>query len=140
MINLQCHIPGWYLEILTYMINQNLYKTSILILKVLPSILALFYLVANIFGSFKIYIPVLSYFGSLSLLPAIFILVSSKVFNFCIVHRLPIYFILLINFVNLLLLKFQVPCISYLWIIGIITLIFIIVSCIFKYKKKCLKQ
>ena len=85
------------------MIKQKLYKINILILKILPLILALFYFLWNVLCALGVSIKLFSYLGSLSIIPAIFILISSKTFEFCVTHRIPIYFILTVDLINYVL-------------------------------------
>jgi len=82
------------------MIEKNLYKLELLILKSLPILIALCYLINTILSYFKIDLIFLSIIGGMSLLPIIFILVSSFVFKFCIYHRLPIYYIIISDVIN----------------------------------------
>lgn len=82
------------------MIEKDLYKLELLILKSLPILIALCYLLNTVLSYFKIDFAFLSVIGGLSLLPIIFILVSSFVFKFCIYHRLPIYYIIVSDIIN----------------------------------------
>ena len=82
------------------MIEKQLYKLELLLIKSLPLGIALCYLLNTILSYFKIDAVILSYLGGMSILPIAFILVSSFVFKFCIYHRLPIYYIILSDIIN----------------------------------------
>lgn len=82
------------------MIEKNLYKLELLLLKSLPLGIGLCYLLNNILSYFDIDILIFSILGGISILPIAFILVSSFVFKFCIYHRLPIYYIILSDILN----------------------------------------
>lgn len=82
------------------MIEKDLYKLELLLIKSLPLGIALCYLLNTILSYFKIDAPILSYLGGMSILPIVFILVSSFVFKFCIYHRLPIYYIIVSDIIN----------------------------------------
>ena len=80
-------------------LNKALYKIELYIIKTIPYLLALFYLLNTTLSYFYIDVPVISYIAGVSLLPLLFFYISSFVFKFCIYHRLPIYYI----FINWLL-------------------------------------
>lgn len=82
------------------MIEKNLYKLELLLLKSLPLGIGLCYLLNNILSYFSIDILIFSILGGISILPIVFILVSSFVFKFCIYHRLPIYYIIFSDILN----------------------------------------
>lgn len=82
------------------MIDKTLHKLELLVLKNLPILIALCYLLNTILSYFKIDFAILSAIGGLSLLPIVFILISSFVFKFCIYHRLPIYYVILSDIIN----------------------------------------
>lgn len=82
------------------MVDKVLYKLELLVLKSLPILIALCYLTNSILSYFGIDFIFLSLLGGLSILPIIFILISSFVFKFCIYHRLPIYYIIFSDIIN----------------------------------------
>ena len=75
------------------LLQKSLYKIELYIIKVIPYILALFYLINTALSYFYIDIPLISYIAGVSLLPLLFFYITSFVFRFCIYHRLPIYYI-----------------------------------------------
>ena len=80
--------------------NKTLYKLFLMTLKYLPHLIGTLYF---IYAILSMYIDVyfMNYIISLSILPLLYMLISSFVFKFCFVHRLPIYYILIMNILNL---------------------------------------
>lgn len=118
------------------MIEKNLYKLELLLIKSLPLLIAICYLFNTILSYFNIDAPILSYLGGMSLLPIIFILISSFVFKFCIYHRLPIYYIIVSDIINYYDLYVGIPLSNrWLFVINmIIAGIFIILIVLTKAK------
>lgn len=118
------------------MLDKTLYKLELLILKSLPILIALCYLLNTILSYFNIDFVLLSVIGGLSLLPIIFILVSSFVFKFCIYHRLPIYYVMISDIISCYDLYIGIPLSNrWLFIVNmIIAGIFIILIVISKAK------
>ena len=76
--------------------SKTLYKIEIGLLKIIPMILAGIYLSNTILSYFlDIDLILLSYIGGISLLPLIFLYLSSYVFRFCIYHRVFLHYILI---------------------------------------------
>ena len=74
--------------------SKTLYKIEIGLLKIIPMILAGIYLSNTILSYFlDIDLVLLSYIGGISLLPLIFLYLSSYVFRFCIYHRVFLHYI-----------------------------------------------
>ena len=74
--------------------SKTLYKVEIGLLKIIPMILAGIYLSNTILSYFlDIDLIILSYIGGISLLPLIFLYLSSYVFRFCIYHRVFLHYI-----------------------------------------------
>ena len=82
------------------MIDKTLYKIELLLLKYLSVTIGLCYLLNTILSYFGIDFIFLSIIAGLSILPAIFILVSSYVFKFCIYYRLPVYYAIVSDIIN----------------------------------------
>lgn len=74
--------------------SKTLYKVEIGLLKIIPMVLAGIYLSNTILSYFlNIDLIILSYIGGISLLPLIFLYLSSYVFRFCIYHRVFLHYI-----------------------------------------------
>lgn len=122
------------------MIEKNLYKLELLLIKSLPLGIALCYLLNSILSYFKINAPILSYLGGMSILPVIFILVSSFAFKFCIYHRLPIYYIIVSDILNYYDLYVGIPISNRgLLILNIIIAGIFIILIVFTKAKICKK-
>lgn len=75
-------------------LSKALYKGILLFLKVISYVITFIYVVYTAFAFFDIDLIFLGYLAHMSVLPWIFIILASFVFKFCIVHRLPLYYIL----------------------------------------------
>lgn len=73
--------------------DKLLYKIEIAVLKVIPMIIAGCYFLNTTLSYFGIDTPLFSYIGGLSLLPLIFLWLSSFVFKFCVYHRMFLYYV-----------------------------------------------
>ena len=74
--------------------NKNLYKLELLFLKVLPIILAVFYFIGTVLSvNEDLEISFISYISSVSLIPLLFMYLSSYVFQFCEYHRMFLHYI-----------------------------------------------
>lgn len=74
-------------------VGKSLYKIELLIIKVIPFIIMLCYVLNSTLSYFNINGEIFSVIGGQSILTWIFLYVSSFVFRFCIYHRLPLYYI-----------------------------------------------
>lgn len=83
-------------------IAKSLYKLDLYLIKITPFIISVGYIINNVLLSFNIHVPFLDDIINLSLIPFIVLYISSFVFKFCIYHRLPLYYILFINIINLI--------------------------------------
>ena len=81
-------------------VGKYLYKIELLLIKVIPFIIMCCYVVNSVLSYFEINTIILSIIGGMSILPLIFLFVSSFVFRFCIYHRLPLYYILITDIIN----------------------------------------
>ena len=116
--------------------DKTLYKLELLLIKILPLGIALCYLLNNILSYFNIDAVVLSYIGGMSILPILFILVSSFAFKFCIYHRLPIYYIIISDIINFYDLYIGIPISNKAFLVINMTIagIFIFLIILFKFK------
>lgn len=78
--------------------NKVLYKVDIWYLKIIPSLLFVVYSLCFIFSCSKTWIITWANIGFLSLIPALYIILSSYTFQFCATHRIPIYCELSLNY------------------------------------------
>lgn len=117
--------------------SKILYKTEVLIIKFIPFILAVAYFINTTLSICNIDIPLLSYLTGLSLLPWLFILISSFVFKFCTWHRIPLYYILVNDLLNIVDSIWEIPIENRSYLGIHIVLFFICFITIFALRKKC---
>lgn len=78
------------------------HKLFLIILKYIPILIGIAYFIASVFSCFGIYLVVLNTIFYMSPITALFILIASATFKFCIWHRLPIYYALLLHGISIL--------------------------------------
>lgn len=79
---------------------KMLYKAEIWLLKVIPMTIAALYLTNTITSYLGLDLPVFSLIGGLSILPWLFLYVSSFVFKFCLYHRMFLYYTLVCDVIS----------------------------------------
>lgn len=79
-------------------LRSKLYKAEITLIKALPFLLAVLYLIATVLDYYMISSTIINYIA-LGIL-YVFIYISSYVFKFCGYHRMPIHYIVLINILS----------------------------------------
>lgn len=89
--------------------NKLLYKIQLYLLKVLPMLIALAYLLNTILSLNGIDIPALSYIAGMSIIPLIFMYTSSYVFRFCSYHRMFLHYIVVNDIINIYDLYVGIP-------------------------------
>lgn len=117
--------------------SKTLYKVEILLLKFVPFIVATIYFINTVLSIFIIDVPALSYIAGISLLPFIFILLSSFVFKFCVYHRVPLYYILLNDALNTIDSYYDIPIENRTFLIIHLVIFFMCFITIFTLRKKC---
>lgn len=80
--------------------DKTLYKLELYLLKVIPMLLALIAFLNTVLSYFDIDLVIWSYIGSVSLLPLIFLYMSSYVFRFCEYHRMFLHYVIVTNVLN----------------------------------------
>lgn len=89
--------------------SKLLYKIQLYLLKVLPMLIALAYLLNTILSLNGIDIPALSYIAGMSIIPLIFMYTSSYVFRFCGYHRMFLHYIVVNDIINIYDLYVGIP-------------------------------
>lgn len=74
-------------------ITRDLHRLLLFSLKVIPMLLALVSLLNTILSYMDIDVPLLSYIGGISLLPLLFLYLSSYAFRFCNYHRMFLHYV-----------------------------------------------
>lgn len=80
--------------------NKTLYKILLILLKYIPIIIGIGYMLNTLLLLFGINLAFLSFFIGISLLPWLFLYISSFVFKFCSYHRAFLYYVLAIDGIN----------------------------------------
>ena len=116
--------------------NKTLYKIFLIVLKYVPFVIGMSYLICiivGLFGNIPMILPSLFY---LSPVTAAVWICASFVFKCCIWHRLPIYYTLLLDSINTfdVYSSIQISASEMLFVYLIITLIFILLGMYFKNK------
>lgn len=81
--------------------SKLLYKVLLIILKVIPTIIALSYLLNTIISYFGYSANILSHLFGVSLITWLFLLISSIVYRYCIYHRMFLYYIVITDSLNI---------------------------------------
>jgi hypothetical protein len=124
--------------------TKELYKIDLFLLKLLPMIMAFSYMVAQYAALFNIgsgpifVLQVVTHYLGLLLAPMMFMLISSKVFQFCNYHRMFIYYILVIQLMNITNWYFKIPIsnLAYNVTQDVITVGFLLTALIMYIKKR----
>lgn len=80
--------------------SKILYRSEIELLRILPMLLAFIYVLNTILSYFNIDILLPSILGGISLLPLLFLYVSSYAFKFCSYHRMFLHYIVIVDVLN----------------------------------------
>lgn len=79
---------------------EKLHKLFLIFVKYLPLVIAIGYFINAILTSLGIIYPTIMHIFYLSPITALFILCASFVFKFCIWHRLPIYYCIILHIIS----------------------------------------
>lgn len=81
--------------------NKITHKLLILVIKYIPMVITLFYILNTVLCKIEIDAPVISNISGVSLLTWLFLYLSSIVFQFCVYHRIFLYYILVTDLINI---------------------------------------
>lgn len=109
-------------------LNKQLHIIELKLIKILPPLLAFIYFCNTLLSIFKIDIVVLSYIGGFSLIPLIFMYVTSYAFKFCEYHRMFLHYIVVNNIISLYDYYYLIP-LDVLWF----TALHVSIFCIFLF-------
>ena len=107
-------------------LRKGNYKLHLFIVKISPYILALIYALNVLLSYFYIETTWAGYIGHLALIPAFSLISQSFVLKFCIYHRLPIYYILVNDAINVYDYFYGIPIGDKDWLLLNIVLIWIV--------------
>ena len=108
--------------------NRTLYKAVLGTLRIIPMLLAFVCLMNTTLSYFGIDAPVLSYIGGVSVLPLVFLYLSSYAFRFCSYHRMFLHYVLLNWILNIVDYYIGIPVSD-----KNLFLMYLIVTCIFLF-------
>ena len=119
-------------------ILKSEHKIFLILLKYIPFILSVSYFINTILEIHGIDTMWLSVLSGTGFIPAIFILLLSYIFRYCVYHRLPIYYVMLNNFVNWLTYayNFNMSVCMYLSWFMVVTAMFCIITTILYIKDR----
>lgn len=127
--------------------EEHLSKKNVVILirflKIVPMLLAICESINSVLYFLNIDIPALSYIGGISFIPLLFIYISSWTYKFCSYHRMFLYYVAVINIINIIDFTYNIPIsnLSMLSIHAAITAIFLfIILYLYRKEKLCYKQ
>lgn len=80
--------------------SKTLYKIELLLLKIIPMLMSVCSLCNSILSYLDIEVVILNYIGGVSILPLIFLYLSSYVFKFCEYHRMFLHYLLITDIIN----------------------------------------
>ena len=111
-------------------VNKYMYKVFLFILRGIPYIIALCYIIFTTAFYFCLELNVIGYIGSCSILTWLFLYISSFVFRFCKYHRIPLYYVFLNDIINIIDTYIGLPIstnslfVLHIVLIGIIVIIY----------------
>ena len=122
--------------------ERRVYKLLIGTLKIIPMVLAITTMTGTLFSFFNINPSVLSFMGSVSLFPLIFLYLASYAFRFCIYHRMFLHYIVANNILVYADYLFGIPVsnISLFMIHSVIIGLFLFLVLYFYKREKCCRQ
>ena len=120
--------------------SKILYKIELLLLKIIPMLMALCSACNSILSYFDIDVVFINYIGGVSILPLVFLYLSSYVFKFCAYHRMFLHYLLITDIINVYDYHIGIPLddLKYLCLHMIVTIIsmFIILHLYINRKEK----
>lgn len=106
-------------------LDKYLYKIELYVLKIIPMLLALCSFLNTTLFYFGINLPILTYIGGISFLTLGFLYLSSYVFKFCSYHRMFLHYILVVNIISYIDMKFGIEVSNFSLFILYMTIAFI---------------
>lgn len=118
--------------------NKNLYKLTAMLIKYLPSGLALWQILMTGLNYIGITVPVMGFLGGSSLIVLVLLYLLSYLFQYCYLYRIPLAYNLTMN--TLVLLRnykvLTMPILDLYQLFMIVTGIFILIFVYFMYKNR----
>lgn len=82
--------------------NKNLYKIFLIVIKYIPTILAILKLLTLITNYLQFRVFILTCVGGTSLIMLLLLYLISYIFKFCLTHRLPLHYVTIISILTML--------------------------------------
>ena len=82
--------------------NKNLYKIFLIVIKYIPTVLAICKVITLITQYFKFRIFILTCIGGTSLIMLLLLYLISYIFKFCLTHRLPLHYVTTVSVLTML--------------------------------------
>ena len=122
--------------------ERRVYKLLIGLLKIIPMLLAITTIAGTMLSFFELNPSILSFIGSVSLFPLIFLYLASYAFRFCIYHRMFLHYIVANNILVYADYFVGIPVInlSLLMIHTILIGIFLFLVLYFHRRERCCRQ
>lgn len=117
--------------------DRNLYKLLLTIIKYMPIIMAMLFVLGIICNVFGVSSFIISCICGTSIFTLVLLYLLSYVFRFCYLYRLPLYYVTISN-ILIILYKFKI-IISILFVIRLLALVlglFLIIYIIYWYKNR----
>lgn len=83
-------------------VNKYLYKVFLYLIKIIPMVIAVLFILNSVLSYFDIDVIIFSYIGGISVLPLLFFYLTSYVFNFCNYHRMFLHYISITWAINII--------------------------------------
>lgn len=122
--------------------SKHLYKLELYLLKMIPVLISVLFLINTILFYFDIHLEIISYISGVSLIPWLFLYISSFVFKFCLYHRMFLYYIGVSECICYYDYEVGIPVTDrlYMYIHTTLFIITLLLSVYFKFKhEKCKK-
>lgn len=118
--------------------SKILYKIELFLLKIIPMLMAVCSACNSILSYFDIEVTIINYIGGVSLLPLIFLYLSSYVFKFCAYHRMFLHYLLIVDIINIYNYHIGIPLnnLEYLCLHMIVTIISMFITLYLYMNKK----
>ena len=89
--------------------RKNLHKILLLVIKTLPMLISVFYLLNTVLTYMGKNTIIISFISGVYIIPLVFMYLCSMVFKFCFYHRMFLHYILICNIITYLDYKCKLP-------------------------------
>lgn len=109
------------------LISKQLYKIELLLLKYIPFILALLHFSNTILSYYNLEHRIINYLADVSIIPLVFLYISSYVFKFCSYHRIFLHYIVINNLICIYDVYVGIPITDFNYLMFHTLILFIII-------------